>query len=145
MTTPVPGLTIEQQPEGIVLRMLAWGEARGEGIDGMVAVLHVVRNRALKRDTTMKHEALRRLQFSCFNDNDPNRGKMLAAWHNDPAGWGAAEAAVLILNEKPEQDPTHGATHYYVTAMPHPPAWSKPEAGWETTAVLGHHTFGRAT
>ncbi len=141
---PVPGIQIEDQPEDVVLRLLAYGEARGEGRSGILAVLHVVRNRALKRDTTMKREALRPLQFSCFNADDPNRAKMLSAWEHDPSGWALCDEAVSAFSEGDTVDDTLGSLNYYVTDMKRPPKWSKPENGWVTRAVIGHHTFGVA-
>lgn len=144
MTDPVPGLTIEQQPEPVVIRMLGYGEARGEGPVGIAAVLWVLRNRALKRDTSLKHEALRRLQFSCFNDDDPNRAKLLTAYKTDPAAWASVDAVATMFEHGHTADPTLGSTHYFVASMPNPPAWASAENGWQHRARIKSHEFGVA-
>jgi cell wall hydrolase len=144
MIRPAPGLSIEQQPESIVARMLAYGEARGEGGVGILAVLHVVLNRALRLDTTLKHEALRKRQFSCFNDEDPNRNNLLTADIRSPNAWAAVDAVCSIFEAGFTTDPTHGATHYYVEHMENPPAWGRGHAEWKETVVIGAHVFGVA-
>ena len=47
-------------------------------------------------------------------------------------------ASEVIEGVKP--DPTGGATNYYATTMPKPPAWA---AGAKQTLKLGHHVFFR--
>jgi spore germination cell wall hydrolase CwlJ-like protein len=135
---------IEEQSEPVVLRMLAYGEARGEGGIGILAVLHVVMNRALKLDTTLKHEALRKRQFSCFNDEDPNRRELLMADIKSPNIWSAIDAICEVFERGFTLDPTKGASHYYVEHMENPPAWGRGHPDWKETAVLGHHVFGVA-
>jgi len=144
MIRPIPGLTLDAQPEGIILRMLCWGEARGESPLGKLAVLWVVHNRAMKTDSTLKAEALRPLQFSCFNANDPNRGKMLKAWEDDPVGWAVCDAVASLYEARQTTDPTDQATHYYVAKMKNPPAWGRGHAGWQETVEIQSHVFGRA-
>lgn len=141
---PVPGLPIEQQPETVIERLLIYGEARGEDHVGRLAVLHVVNNRALKADTSIKLEALRRRQFSCFNDDDPNRAKLLQGHVDNPVAWAAIDAIAGLFDGGLTQDPTKGATHYYVLAMDNPPAWGRGHADWIETTVIGHHVFGIA-
>jgi len=141
---PAPGLTIEQQLEEVVIRLLVWGEARGESAVGKLAVLWVVHNRALLRDTSLKTEALRDRQFSCFNADDPNREKLLKAHELDPAGWKACDAICELYAAHLTTDPTKGATHYYVAAMKNPPTWGRGHHGWVETFEEGHHVFGRA-
>lgn len=144
MIRPIPGMPIEDQPEPAVLAMLCWGEARGESVVGKLSVLHVVRTRALKRDTSMKAEALRRKQFSCFNEDDPNRAGMLFAHSAKPATWAECALVVELFLANVTLDPTKGATHYFVTKMDHPPAWGPGHADWVEHIVIGHHTFGTA-
>ena len=144
MIRPAPGLTIEEQPEPVVLRMLAWGEARNQGGEGIAAVLWVVRNRALKSGRTYKMEALRHLQFSCFNENDPNRDKLLTAWLTDGRGWSNVDHIAELFEGGHLNDPTLGSTHYYVASMTNPPRWGSPEHGWQHRARIGAHEFGVA-
>ncbi|MGH3756111.1 MAG: cell wall hydrolase, partial [Pseudonocardiaceae bacterium] len=59
-----------------VMGRTLYGEARGEPFDGLVAVAWVIRNRAESprwwgRD--VKGVCLHPLQFSCWNETDPNR------------------------------------------------------------------------
>lgn len=141
---PAPGLTLEQQPEAVLLRCLMWGEARSEPARGRLAVLWVAHNRAMKRDSTLKAEILRPLQFSCFNSNDPNRAKLLNAHSIDPAGWAAADAIAILYQYGNTTDPTEGATHYYVAKMKNPPEWGRGHKDWDETVEIGAHVFGRA-
>lgn len=141
---PAPGLPIEQQSEAIVARMLAYGEARGEGGIGMLAVLHVVHNRALHADTSFKYEALKKWQFSTFNDNDPNRDKLLTAYATEPASWAVVDAICAVFEAGYTTDPTKGARHYFVENMPNPPKWGPGHPDWIDTVILGRHRFGIA-
>ena len=144
MIRPIPGLPIEDQNEPVVLTMLCWGEARGEPTRGKLAVLHVVRNRAMKRDTSMKVEALRKWQFSCFNDNDPNRKQFLSGPALGPSAWAECSAVVELVLGGDTTDPMLGATHYFVTSMTHPPPWGPGHPDWKELVVIHRHTFGTA-
>ncbi|CDF86322.1 Conserved hypothetical protein [Pseudomonas knackmussii B13] len=126
-----------------VLARTLWGEARGEGAAGMVAVGWTIRNRAAKpgwwgKDIVSVCQAP--WQFSCWNKNDPNY-LYLSGANQIPAGeyMRAREAAVAVISGS-QADPTGGATHYYATTMAKPPAWA---AQAKRTAVIGHHAFYR--
>jgi spore germination cell wall hydrolase CwlJ-like protein len=129
-----------------------WGEARGEGREGMEAVAWVVKNRAA---IAQRHETVRGrphplfgdgtvagactppLQFSCWNANDPNRALLLAVTRTDPAfGFACAIAAAVL--DGGSADPTGGATHYHEASVH--PAWAE---GQTPTARIGHHVFYR--
>lgn len=49
------------------------GEGRGEPIQGKIAIGCVIRNRVIIRGKTYEEICLEPKQFSCWNDNDPNR------------------------------------------------------------------------
>ena len=155
--TIVPGLTIEQQPESVVLRMLLYGEARGEHDAGgtleavaMLGVAWVVLNRARRKKMDPKTVILAPWQFSCFNANDPNRAKLLNAEKADPISWERADTVADLFEAGLTTDPTNGATHYVTTSL-----WSRPDSTvpqWyeqsvvasgvtKKTALLGHHVF----
>jgi len=126
-----------------VLARTLWGEARGEGAAGMVAVGWTIRNRAAKpgwwgRDIVGVCQAP--WQFSCWNKNDPNY-PFLSGAKQIPAGeyLRAREAALAVISGS-QPDPTSGATHYYATTMAKPPAWA---AKAKRTATIGHHVFFR--
>lgn len=126
-----------------VLARTLWGEARGEGAAGMVAVGWTIRNRAAKpgwwgRDIVSVCQAP--WQFSCWNKNDPNY-PFLSGAKQIPSGeyLRAREAALAVISGS-QPDPTGGATHYYATTMAKPPAWA---AKAKRTATIGHHVFFR--
>lgn len=133
---PVPGLPIEKQPPDVLAAMLCWGEARGEGPIGMLAVLMVAMNRAYgvgwkptdyEADKTLLRAAiLKPWQFSAFNANDPNREKMLEPLkHDKQVAWhGAATVAALVLSGSC-WDVTRGASHYCTATL-----WNTPGRKW---------------
>lgn len=64
-----------------ILALTIYGEARGEPIEGQVAVASVIRNRFqdnLQKYRSVKDVCLEPKQFSCWNDDDPNLAKLLA-------------------------------------------------------------------
>lgn len=127
-----------------------WGEARGEGRDGQIAVAWVIRNRAEynidpahpEKDwwgnspaQVCKHP----WQFSCWNENDPNRQKLLALTPDSPGyRWLAGVARSVLDGAVP--DPTKGATHYKVVGTK--ASWDKATDG-KDPIIIGHHAFFR--
>ncbi|MCI4660271.1 MAG: cell wall hydrolase [Neomegalonema sp.] len=127
-----------------------YGEARGEPHKGQSAVAWVLKNRArlarahlaararvhpLYGDGTLTGAARAPWQFSCWNQDDPNRARLLAADFTDPRFCTAfAIAAQVWANLTP--DPSLGATHYHHRAIA--PAWSK---GQRPCAAIGAHLF----
>lgn len=154
---PVPGKPIEEQPESVVLRMLLWGEARGEKDAGgtlesvaMLAVAWVVLNRARKHKMDLKAVILQPWQFSCFNASDPNRKKMLTAAALDMIAWERADTVADLFESGMTTDPTKGATHYVTSNLWNRADSSKPqwyESGaiasgvTKETVRIGHHVF----
>ena len=124
-----------------VVARTIWGEARGEGREGMAAVACVVRNRAWHPrywGHNFTEVCQRHAQFSCWNTADPNYEKMLAVTSSDPQYSTALIIAMeTIAGRAP--DVTHGADHYADLALDHP-AWADPK---KVTAVIGRHTFFR--
>jgi spore germination cell wall hydrolase CwlJ-like protein len=124
-----------------ILAKTLFGEARGEGFGGMVAVAHVVLNR-VKLNGWMGKSIIgvcqKPWQFSCWNGNDLN-SVYLRGGKPIPSGeyMRAREAAVAAV-EGHEPDPTAGATHYYAKSMKTPPAWVK---GAKPTVTIGNHRF----
>jgi len=119
-----------------------WGEARGEGLDGMKAVGHVLLNRVKdgRWGPSLGAVCLAPWQFSCWNIADPNRRPMLSMFSGDPA---LADATKAFGDANAENeggmDPTGGATHYYADTIG-VPKWT---AGATQTAHIGHHIFWR--
>ena len=115
-----------------------WGEARGENKDGQIAVGHVIKNRSDKKTwygKTIMDVCLKKWQFSCWNENDPNRKKILALSLDDLEEQIDVASGVISGHYV---DPTHGSTHYYAKSMPKPPKWA---VGKEPALVLGNHYF----
>ena len=57
-----------------LLALCIYGEARNQGLDGMLAVGSVIMNRVRRQSwmgKTVKEVILKAEQFSCFNDDDP--------------------------------------------------------------------------
>lgn len=121
------------------LALNGYHEARGEGIEGMIAVVRVTVNRA--RDPrfpgdicSVVHQGgerpLGRCQFAWWCDGRPDKPR-------DAIALREAYAAVLRTWYKP--DPTGGALYYH-TSRAHRPAWTR---GLTPTVRLGAHQFYR--
>lgn len=120
----------------IVARTIA-GESRGCGYLDMLAVGAVIRERFLRPgwwsrpENTWRDVVKASWQFSCWNQNDPNREQIIHAevrfprvW---PLCWAAAEYTVLHMRDRDVaqlfgiEDPF--PTHYHTTALT-PPQWA---------------------
>jgi len=119
----------------------AWGEARGEGVAGMQAVLNVINNRAKSpgwwgRD--IASVCLTPWQFSCWNAVDPNRERLTSVTDKDALYRSAvAMAGRMAAGSLP--DLTKGADSYYATDIPKP-GWA---VGRVPLITIGHHAFYR--
>ena len=123
-----------------IMSRTVYGEARGEGKDGWVAVAWVIKNRASKPGW-WGHDVisvcLKPMQFDCWNSNDPN-SSAVASVDSSNSVFAAITAVCDDVINGTIPDPTHGATYYYVTGMHHPPAWAN---GKTPCAVIGHQSF----
>lgn len=123
-----------------VLARTLWGEARGEGQIGMEAVANVVMNRVAHRSRWPKEVdavCLQAWQFSAWNNNDPNRKKMLALTKKDKIFLSALAIAQTAV-EGTLADRTGGADHYHERSIK--PYWAR---GSKPTARIGRHIFYR--
>lgn len=137
-----------------VLALTMFGEARGEPVEGRIAVGCAVRNRLktpARFGETFAHVCWQRKQFSCWNDDDPNSAML---WQH--ARSIASNIRVLdpILKETlylaagitsvDIRDNSNGATHYYAPAGMKPvgdvPYWAK---GVTPVARIGSQLFFR--
>lgn len=138
-------MTIANVDRDILARTL-WGEARGEKLAGQIAVAWAIRNRV--NDGKAKSwwgegyagVCQKPYQFSCWNKNDPNYAYMSGARPIPSREFAQAQIAADQVMADQVPDPTYGATHYYATTMPSPPAWT---AKAKQTLKLGHHVFFR--
>ncbi|HLO77120.1 MAG TPA: cell wall hydrolase [Magnetospirillum sp.] len=132
-TVPVrPG-----SPADILARTL-WGEARGEPVRGIEAVAAVVMNRVRRGGwwgCTVEAVCRKPYQFSCWNQNDPNRAKLERVDETDRMFRICLRIARRAIAGSVD-DPTLGATNYHVRGMV--PAWAR---GRDPSAEIGNHLF----
>ena len=136
-------MTETEKNRDILARTL-WGEARGEGLAGQIAVGWTIRNRTF--DGKAKSwwgegyagVCLKAWQFSCWNKNDPNYAYLSGAKPIPAAQYAQALKAADQVMAGTVTDPTGGATHYYAMTMPKPPTWAK---GAKQTLRLRQHVF----
>lgn len=106
-----------------IVPLTVWREARGEGEAGMRGVYAVIYNRSVDERPSWpvnpEQVCLQSMQFSCWNDHDPQRN--LYQKSGDPQ----YAMATAICSQQGE-DPTHGATCYFDHSIP-PPYWATPE------------------
>ena len=130
-----------------VISRTIWGEARGEPLLGKIAVAYVIYNRVtmdLHGDNKpdwwgegVIGVCQKPAQFSCWNEGDPNRAKLLDVTADDDA---AKECLYVALGVwlRFLADPTNGATHYHATSVS--PAWAR---GRLDGQQIGQHVFYR--
>ncbi|WP_095093826.1 cell wall hydrolase [Pseudomonas sp. Irchel 3A5] len=140
-------MTVSEKDRDILARTL-WGEARGEGLNGQIAVAWTIRNRV---DMDLNNDGnpdwwgegysgvcLKPYQFSCWNKSDPNYPFLSGAKQIPFRDLAQARSAADLVIDGKQPDPTRGATHYYAIMMPKAPAWA---AKAKQTLKLGHHVF----
>ena len=116
-------------------------EAADQGESGMLAVLHVINNRAGNNPARAIRQVARPKAFSCINhitsQKHPDYGPALRRAMRDRM-WPVAMQMVRDYEAgRLGKDITHGATHYCT----HPPAnWSK---AFVNVANIGDHRFYR--
>jgi spore germination cell wall hydrolase CwlJ-like protein len=144
MIKPVPGLTIEQQPEPVVRRMVLYGEARNQEPIGQLAILNVIATLASEKSADQKTIILHPYRFSSLNAGDPNRALLLDAYAREPKTWAVIDTVCSLFESGFTIDPTHGANHYYNPKACDPqPKWGRGSPDWQETAIIGDHVFGR--
>lgn len=123
-----------------VVAMTLWGEARGEGEQGMRAVACVIGNRTKREGQQKGYVAVCRefRQFSCWNENDPNRLQLEAVRRNPDNAFRLAAAIARQLIRGELEDFTFGATHYFAASIPQRPNWAKDK---NPCFRLGKHLF----
>ncbi|HEY5046718.1 MAG TPA: cell wall hydrolase [Rhizomicrobium sp.] len=144
-------MAVDFADEAQVLAATLYGEARGEGEAGLEAVACVVLNRVRIARAgnraqfgcgTVASCCLAPWQFSCWNEADPNRAKLLALDFDRPifaSEWQCLEIARRALAGG-LPDTVDGATFYKVSSLPWPREWGRqvPPA-----KVIGRQSFYR--
>ena len=117
-----------------------WGEARGEGVEGMIAVANVIMNRMSDSNrwgNTISAVIRQPFQFSVWNKNDPNRLRAGYITERDPHFRTALDISRKVVNNE-LTDVTNGANHYHSRAVN--PRWARSD---RITARIGRHIFYR--
>ena len=133
----------EDSAEVKVLAQTIWGEARGEGKEGMEAVASVIINRAdyphegqLWWGRTIEEVCKKPGQFECWNEGNPNRLLMESVTESDREFRMALEIARKAVARQ-LRDQTNGATHFYAYSTIDPPEWTNGHAPHK----IGKHNF----
>lgn len=141
---PLPPAGLLLQPGADDLTVMArtlWGEARGEGVEGMQAVASVIRNR-MRRGYRGKHTAsevcLDPFQFSCWNEGDANRRRLDRIDREPDAAYLQARDVATQVLAGGLPDSTRGALHYVAATLRRRPHWLD---GQTPCAVIGNHEF----
>lgn len=130
--------------ELITMAKTVWGEARGESVKGQIAVAWVIKNRADNPrwwGKTIEEVCLKKYQFSCWLESDPNKAKMDKLTEEDLKD--QIEICQSVLDEK-VSDPTDGANHYHTTGIL--PSWIRNDEDdtiKQPIATIGNHLFYR--
>jgi spore germination cell wall hydrolase CwlJ-like protein len=138
-------LTKLTDPE--ILELTLFGEARGEPIEGQIAVGCVIRNRLHNNPAKYKSYSdvcLEKEQFSCWNSNDPNYVMLLKMGTNLINGANTTDrqcawVAQGIINWA-IRDNTNVALHYMTKElfMTNRPTWA---ANVKDTQIIGKQIF----
>ena len=154
----VDGLTValSSLSDQQALALTMFGEARGEAVEGRIAVGCVVRERVHdpRWPDTYREVCLQTWQFSCWNTSDPNHAKLMrlatlfladfAIRSSTPLDPMLRECLYLAEGVIGGQilDRVGRANHYLTRTLldRHPPAWT---AGQVPVARVGGHAFFR--
>lgn len=118
-----------------IMARTLWGEARGDGQEGIEAVARVIINRYRagkwftgyivekgKKKASIKQTCLKKFQFSCWNKNDINYRKLFAVDENDKIFVLCLKTAQKALSKR-LTDFTNNATFYHVKGIC--PKWAQ--------------------
>lgn len=127
-------IDISKLTELEILTLTLIGEARGESIEGQVAVANVIRNRVLTRGKSYGFICLESKQFSCWNNNDPNRllldelgGRFLLGNKLEIPSYNQCLCVARGILKNEILDNTRGALNYLSISLfesPNRPSWA---------------------
>lgn len=128
-------------PDWKILALTIYGEARGEHVEGQIAVGCVIRNRCndSRWPDTIGAVCLQRKQFSCWNRGDPNREELerlsLGGSNKDldQCEWVAKGIVSQALLDR-----SNGANHYHTVQLHPLPVWARAAA---PVLRLRNHVF----
>ncbi len=120
----------EDSDEVLLARML-FGEARNCSYDERLAIGFTALNRANDKKRwngkTVRESILKPWQYSCFNENDPNRKKLRDPESVDAYNWSVCLTAAEDVLDGSRKELNKGQTHYHAKNMKEYPKWSKSE------------------
>lgn len=129
-----------------ILALTLWGEARGEPIEGQIAIANVIINR-IPTYHTIKEVCLAPKQFSCWNISDVNYTKLLNLAQklidNKPIDDILKQCLAIskcVINRE-FLDNTLSSKNYMTNTLfnsDNKPSWAK---GITKFKVIGNHTF----
>lgn len=141
---PAAGIKAFPASELETVACTLWGEARNQGEAGMRAVAAVIENRrkygkhGYRGKSTATEVCLDPWQFSCWNSNDVNLGRMRAVVGAPDAQYRDALRIADEVVRRMLRDTVNCARHYFAVTLPQPPYWAK---GKTPCAVVGDHLF----
>lgn len=123
----------------LVMAQTIWGEARGESNEGQYAIGHVIKNRFDSNKwfsaDSLEGVCKKKWQFSCWNEDDPNKEKMEKLTQEDIKDF--IEIANNVLDGSKESN-VGKATHYYADYIKEP-KWA--EGKTPITKIGVHHFY----
>lgn len=121
-----------------ILGRTIWAEARGESLEGKIAVANSVLNRVEKKSwygNTISKVCLKPYAYSCWLPSDPNFQKLKSITTADPV-FAQCMAVAKDGADGILEDNIEGATHYKVVG-----SYAKWAQGKEPCIVIGRHEF----
>ena len=138
-----------------VMALTMYGEARGEPVEGQIAVGWVIKNRAVAWNKGIIEICIQPEQFSCWNENDPNYtilitlAKLIESFYTGIGYHGnemynQCRYLAIGISDSTIQDNTKGALNYLTVSLmksPNRPSWA---VKLENCPIIGNQVFGRA-
>lgn len=115
------------------LALNIYHEARGEPLQGKIAVAHVTISRATKRRMAVKAVVTQPHQFSWYSDSKPDDITDHDAFIQ------CIEASLAAMDQRLQGDTMGGADHYHATSVN--PTWNR---NMKVIAKIGNHIFYKA-
>lgn len=123
-------------------------EARGEPLEGQIAVAHVTMMRAGNKPEKVCNKVLEKKQFSWLNGKTQKKGTVVLAAFNAPQdkkAWSKAMKIATRVVQGRMWDNTGEANHYHATTYkgkPLKPKWTTAHC-MQQTVKIGNHIFYR--
>lgn len=136
---------VKEKLSDLILAATIYGEAGGEGEQGMKAVANVIKNRADSKGISPKDVVLKPKQFSMWNNKQDKKSQINYIKNinsqalknpNVKSVWDKAKSLVSTHINSKGDDVTKGAEYYHTISIK--PYWTK---NLEYTTTIGKHKF----